>query len=66
MIDWQRVKRTFIQSVCGAGVALATALMNDFSKQSFITAAITSFATVVIAVLMNIQHQIEKDDKTEK
>ena len=32
MINFERVKRTFIQSAAGAGVAFVTALMNDFSK----------------------------------
>ena len=56
-LDWNRVKRTFIQSVSGAGVALITAISADFSKEAVITAIIGFFSTVAVAVLMNINKQ---------
>lgn len=56
-LDWNRVKRTFIQSASGAGVALITAISADFSKGAVITAIIGFFSTVAIAVLMNINKQ---------
>ena len=63
MINFERVNRTLIQSAAGAGVAFVTALMNDFSKQAIISAAITSISTVIIAVLMNIQRQVETEEE---
>ena len=62
-IDWQRVKRTFIQSASGAGIALVTAISADFSKHSLITAGITFGSTVLIAVLMNIQNQADESEE---
>lgn len=62
MIDWKRVLRTAIQSVCGAGIALITAIAADFSKEALISASITFGSTVIIAVLMNIKKQTEDDD----
>ena len=63
MINFERGKRTFIQSAAGAGVTFVTALMNDYSKQAIISAAITSISTVIIAVLMNIQRQAEIEEE---
>lgn len=60
-LDWKRIKRTFIQSASGAGIALVTAIAADYSKQSVITAVITFGSTVIIAVLMNIQNQSEEE-----
>lgn len=62
-LDWNRVKRTFIQSASGAGVALVTAIAADFSKQSIVTAVVGFVSTVAIAVLMNIQNQAEEAEK---
>ena len=59
IIDWQRVLRTLIQSAAGAGIALITAIMQDWSTQSIISAGITFASTVAIAVLMNIKKQVE-------
>lgn len=64
MINWQRVLRTLIQAASGAGVALITAISQDWSSQSLITAAITFGSTVAIAVLMNIKGQVEEDEET--
>ena len=61
-LDWNRIKRTLIQSASGAGIALITAVSADFSKQSIITAVIGFASTVAIAVLMNIQKQAEEVD----
>lgn len=64
MIDWQRVKRTAIQSAAGAGTALVTAISSDFSKSAIIAAVIQFASTVIVAVLMNIKTQTG-DDKNE-
>lgn len=64
MIDWKRVLRTLVQSAAGAGIALITAVSQDWSKQSLISAGITFASTVVIAVLMNIKGQVEDDETT--
>lgn len=65
-LDWNRVKRTFIQSASGAGIALVTAIAADFSKTAVISAAIGFVSTVIVAVLMNIQNQAdEAEDKEE-
>jgi len=62
-LDWKRIKRTFIQSASGAGIALVTAISADFSKQSIITALIAFGSTVAIAVLMNIQNQADESEE---
>lgn len=59
-LDWNRVKRTFIQSASGAGVALITAISADFSKGAVISAVVGFVSTVAIAVLMNINKQAEE------
>lgn len=61
MIDWKRVLRTLIQSAAGAGIALITAITQDWSTQSLISAGITFASTVAIAVLMNIKGQVEDE-----
>ena len=65
IIDWQRVLRTLIQSAAGAGIALITAIMQDWSTQSLISAGITFASTVAIAVLMNIKKQVEEAEQDE-
>lgn len=60
MIDWNRVKRTIIQSASGAGVALITALSADWSRETIITSLVGFVTTIVIAVLMNISKQTEE------
>lgn len=62
-LDWKRVKRTFIQSASGAGIALITAISADYSKQSLITAGIEFGSTVIIAVLMNIKNQADESEE---
>ena len=62
IIDWQRVLRTLVQSAAGAGIALITAIMQDWSTQSLISAGITFASTVAIAVLMNIKKQVEDEE----
>lgn len=62
IIDWQRVLRTLIQSAAGAGIALITAIMQDWSTSSLISAGITFASTVAIAVLMNIKKQVEDEE----
>lgn len=64
-IDWNRVKRTLIQSASGAGIALITAVSTDFSKESVITAVVGFASTVAIAVLMNIQKQADEVEERE-
>lgn len=65
-LDWNRIKRTLIQSASGAGVALITAISADFSKESLITAAVEFACTVLVAVLMNINKQAdEQSDEDE-
>ena len=59
-LDWNRVKRTFVQSASGAGVALITAIAADFSKGAVISAVICFASTVAVAVLMNINKQAEE------
>ena len=59
-LDWNRVKRTLIQSASGAGIALITTVSADFSKQSVITAVVGFISTVTISVLMNIQKQADE------
>ena len=65
IIDWQRVLRTLVQSAAGAGIALITAIMQDWSTQSLISAGITFASTVAIAVLMNIKKQVEDEEQDE-
>lgn len=62
IIDWQRVLRTLVQSATGAGIALITAITQDWSTQSIISAGITFASTVAIAVLMNIKKQVEDEE----
>ena len=62
IINWQRVLRTLVQSAAGAGIALITAIMQDWSTQSIISAGITFASTVAIAVLMNIKKQVEDEE----
>ena len=62
IIDWQRVLRTLVQSATGAGIALITAITQDWSTQSIVSAGITFASTVAIAVLMNIKKQVEDED----
>lgn len=62
IIDWQRVLRTLIQSAAGAGIALITAITQDWSTSSIISAGITFASTVAIAVLMNIKKQVEDEE----
>ena len=62
IIDWQRVLRTLIQSAAGAGIALITAITQDWSAQSLISAGITFASTIAIAVLMNIKKQVEDEE----
>lgn len=61
IIDWKRVLRTLVQSAAGAGIALITAITQDWSTQSLISAGITFASTVAIAVLMNIKGQVEDE-----
>ena len=65
IIDWQRGLRTLVQSAAGAGIALITAIMQDWSTQSIISAGITFASTVAIAVLMNIKKQVEDEEQDE-
>jgi hypothetical protein len=62
IIDWQRVLRTLVQSATGAGIALITAITQDWSTQSLISAGITFASTIAIAVLMNIKKQVEDEE----
>ena len=62
IIDWQRVLRTLIQSATGAGIALITAITQDWSTQSLISAGITFASTIAVAVLMNIKKQVEDEE----
>lgn len=62
-LNWNRIKRTFIQSASGAGIALVTAISADYSKQSLITAGIEFVSTVIIAVLMNIKNQADESEE---
>ena len=62
IIDWQRVLRTLVQSATGAGIALITAITQDWSTQSIISAGITFASTIAIAVLMNIKKQVEDEE----
>ena len=62
IIDWQRVLRTLIQSAAGAGIALITAITQDWSTSSLISAGITFASTIAVAVLMNIKKQVEDEE----
>lgn len=62
IIDWQRVLRTLVQSAAGAGIALITAITQDWSASSLISEGITFASTVAIAVLMNIKKQVEDEE----
>lgn len=62
-LDWNRIKRTFIQSASGAGVALITAVAANYSKEALIAAAVEFVTTVTVAVLMNINKQAEEQDE---
>lgn len=60
-LDWNRIKRTAIQAACGEGVTVLTALAADFRRETIITSIIGFATTVVIAVLMNIEQQVEDE-----
>ena len=62
MLDGKRILRTLIQSAAGAGIALVTAVSTNFTKEAVISAVVTFASTVIIAVLMNIKTQTEKDE----
>ena len=62
-LDWNRIKRTAIQSASGAGVALITAIAANYSKEALIAAAIEFVTTVAVAVLMNINKQAEESEE---
>lgn len=59
-LDWKRIKRTFIQSASGAGVALVTAIAGDLSRKAIISSVVGFVSTVIIAVLMNIKKQADE------
>ena len=61
--DWNRIKRTAIQSAAGAGIAAINVIAGDFSTDALIRAGVQFAATVIIAVLMNIKKQTEDDEK---
>ena len=63
MINWYRVKRTLIQSATGGAVALITAVSADYSKEAVISAVVGFVTTVAIAVLMNINKQVEEQEE---
>lgn len=63
MLNWERIKRTAIQSAAGGGIALITAISQNWSKESIIAACIQFVSTIVIAVLMNIKSQTEEDEE---
>lgn len=62
IIDWNRVLRTLIQASAGAGVALITAITQDFSKGSIIASVIEFCGTVITALLMNIENQANREE----
>lgn len=62
-LDWNRIKRTFIQSAAGAGVAFITAISGNLEKEYIITSLIQFVSTVAVAVLMNIQTQAEDQEE---
>lgn len=65
-LDWNRIKRTIIQSASGAGAALISAIMADFSRDAIFAAVVGFVATVAVAVLMNIEKQAaEIEDSTD-
>lgn len=59
-LDWNRIKRTAIQSASGAAIALLTAIRADFSREAVVAALVEFGVTVAVAVLMNIQKQTEE------
>lgn len=61
-LDWNRVIRTLIQTACGAGVSLITALSANWSRDAVITSVIEFATTVIIALLMNIESQTKEDN----
>lgn len=62
-LDWNRIKRTFIQSAAGAGVAFITAISGNLEKEYIITSLIQFVSTVAVAVLMNIQTQADDQEE---
>lgn len=64
MLNWERIKRTAIQSAAGAGIALITAVSQDWSKGAIIAACIQFVSTIAIAVLMNIKSQTEEESES--
>lgn len=63
MIDWKRVKRTLIQSATGGAVALITSITADFKREVVIASLVQFASTVLIAVLMNINKQVEEGEE---
>lgn len=59
-LDWNRIKRTFIQSASGGAIALITAITADADRTAVISALVGFVSTVAIAVLMNIQTQADE------
>ncbi len=60
-IDWQRVKRTMIQSVSGALIALITTISSNITKETIVTASVTCLSTILIALFMNLKSQAEEE-----
>lgn len=61
-LDWNRIKRTFVQTASGAAVALLTAISANYSPEAIKAALIEFGVTVAVAVLMNIQKQAEEGE----
>lgn len=59
-LNGERIARTALQSAAGAGIALITAVMADFSIPAVVAAFAQFAGTVATAVLMNIKKQAEE------
>ena len=58
--DWGRIKRTAIQSGVSSAIVFITAILTDMSYEVLISSSITFVGTVLLAILMNMQTQIEE------
>lgn len=60
-LDWQRVKRTAVQSAIGAAIILVQTIAVGFTTKSLVEAVEQAAITVVMAVLMNLESQTKDE-----
>lgn len=61
-INWERIARTTIQVGAASAITLINTIINNFSRESIITALITFVSTIAISFLMNISKEVDDND----